>query len=268
MTGGVQALWSQLVTAALLGSDRRPLPELPDGAVADVVADGVRADSAERMLAAVAATAAVRRAAFVAQPAAAGLQPPTPDGRPTVPVAAAATWRTVIAEWPVLEDEWMLSALDGGWRLPPDVLVDALIRHRNDPVRRARAGRVGGPLAGWLVAHEPALASASRKAVPADAIAALPELPVPPHLAELLGADALTFARGLAPAIDAATPSVKPVLVNLLARCRPAVLADAADLLGTRHSGLALALADLCRLRQRMLTELDAKSVDVSVRSV
>lgn len=261
MTVGLHAVWSELVTAALLGSDRRPLPDLLGGAVADVVADvvadRVRADPAERMLAAVAATAAVRRAAFVAQPPAAGLQAPAADPRPATSVAAAATWRTVVAEWPVLEDEWMLAVLDRGWRLAPDVLVEALVRHRNDPVRRARVGRAGGPLAGWLVAHEPALASSSRRAVPSDAVTSLADLPMPPELAELLGADALTFTRGLAPAIDAATPSVKPVLVNLLARCRPAVLADAAGLLGQRQSGLALALADLCRLRLRMLTELE-----------
>jgi hypothetical protein len=46
------------------------------------------------------------------------------------------------------------------------------------------------------------------------------------------------------------------VLVNLLARCRPAVLLDAADALDRTGVGLALALGDLARLRHRMLTGL------------
>lgn len=249
-------VWDELVTAALLGTDRRPVPELPSGELADAVADGVFADPAERMLAGVAVVAAARRAAFVPLPAAPGLQPPEPDTRPVVPPPAAETWRTIVAEWPVLEDEWMLTVLREGWRLPPDVLVEALARHRRDAVRRARLGRAAGPLARWLVGHEPALAANDRRAVPAEAVTALPELPVPPELAELLGADAHSFVRGFVPQVDGAPPSYKPVLVNTLARCRPAVLDDTADALAHHQYGLALQLADLCRLRSRMLAEL------------
>lgn len=249
-------VWDELVTAALLGTDRRPVPEFPAGPLADLVADGVFADPAERMLAAVAVTAAARRAAFVPLAPAPGLQPPAPDPRPLVPPDAAATWRVVVAEWPVLEDEWMLTALHHGWRLPADVLVDALIRHRSDAVRRARVARVAGPLAGWLVDHEPALAATTRRAVPADAVTALPDLPVPPDLAELLGADAHTFVTAFVPHADGAAPPLKPVLVNVLARCRPEVLTDTADALAHCAYGLALQLADLCRLRSRMLAEL------------
>ena len=46
------------------------------------------------------------------------------------------------------------------------------------------------------------------------------------------------------------------MLVNLVARCRPAVLLDAAVTLERTHVGLALAVADLARLRHRMLTDL------------
>jgi hypothetical protein len=51
------------------------------------------------------------------------------------------------------------------------------------------------------------------------------------------------------------------VLVNLMARCRPEVLDDAATALGaidpmSPSAGLALALADLARTRSRMLCEL------------
>ncbi len=250
--------WRELVTAALLGTDRRPPPEPLAGAIADVIADAVRPDDASRMLATVAAVAAARRAAFVAGPPADRLQPPVVDPRPWCSAVAVATWRTVVAEWSVLEDEWVLTVIEQGCRVPPDVLADLLFRHRADAVRRARVAIAAGPLAEWLADHVPVLASAARGTVPVDAVTMLPELPVPPELAELLTADAHTFVGRLLAGFDAGVygPAHRAVLVNLLARCRPAVLLDAADALDRTHVGLAMALADLARLRHRMLTEL------------
>lgn len=46
--------------------------------------------------------------------------------------------------------------------------------------------------------------------------------------------------------------------MNLIARCRPAVLLDAADAMESVGVGLALALADEARLRHRLLTDLGA----------
>jgi hypothetical protein len=81
---------------------------------------------------------------------------------------------------------------------------------------------------------------------------------VPPDLAELLTVDAHTFAAQLTRGFTSSTfgAAHKAVLVNLLARCRPAVLLDAADALDRTGVGLALALGDLARLRHRMLTGL------------
>lgn len=252
------AYWDELVTAALLGTDRREPPVPPPGALADLVDDAVRPDAAARMLAAVAATAAARRAAFVPGPVVATLQPPDADPRPWCSAAAVATWRTIVAEWPVLEDEWVLAVVEQGLRLPPDALVELLARHRNDAVRRARVALAGGPVARWLVDHMPGLATSPGRTAPAEAVASLPDLPVPPELAELLAADAHTFSRRIAAGFEAGgfAAQHKAVLVNLLARCRPAVLLDAADALERTHVGLALALADLARLRHRMLVEL------------
>ena len=71
-----------------------------------------------------------------------------------------------------------------------------------------------------------------------------------------------TFVERLVPgfAADRFGRSHRAVLVNLIARCRPAVLVDAADALERTGVGLALALADLARLRARMLAELGATS--------
>lgn len=252
--------WDELVTAALLGTDRRDPPAPPDGPVADVVSDALRPDGASRMLAAVATMAAIRRAAFVPLPVADVLQPPAADDRPWCPPAAVATWRTIVREWPVLEDEWLLTTIERGYALAPDVLVELLARHRSDAVRRARVALAGGPAARWVVEHVPSLAAASPRTVPVEAVTTLPELPVPPELHDLLTADAHTFARRLGADFAAGQygPPHRAVLVNLIARCRPAVLLDAAESLESTGVGLALALADEARLRHRMLTELGA----------
>lgn len=248
--------WRALVTAALLGTDRRDPPLPQRGPVADLVADAVRPDDASRMLAAVAATAAARRAAFISGVPADPLQPPDGDDRPYCSDVAVATWREIVTEWPVLEDEWTLSVIDRGLRLPADALVESLIRHRSDPTRRARASLAGGPMAGWVADHVPALAAASPRTVPAELVTALPELPVPPELVDLLTVDAHTFVRRLVSNFGEFGQPHKAVLVNLIARCRPAVLLDAASALEATSIGLALALADLARLRHRMLVEL------------
>jgi hypothetical protein len=256
----LDALWHALVSAALLGTDRRPPPVPADGPIGDVVADAVRPDDASRMLAAVGALAAARRAAFVPGPAGPPLQAPVADTRPWCRPEAVATWRTVISEWPVLEDEWVLTVIERGVRVPPDAVAELLFRHRGDAIRRARVCLAAGPVAAWLTDHLPRLAPSTGGTVAADAVASLPGLPVPPELAELLSADAHTFAGRLRHGFEsnAFGQAHKAVLVNLLARCRPAVLPDAVDALEVARVGLAFALADLARLRHRMLVELGA----------
>lgn len=254
----LDATWHQLVTAALLGTDRRPPPIPADGPVGDLVADAVRPNDAARMLAAVAAVAAARRSAFVPGPALPALRPPRRDDRPWCSADCVSTWRTVVAEWPVLEDEWVLAVIDGGLAVPPDAAAELLLRHRSDTVRRARAALAVGPVAAWLGEHVPGLAPATGGTAPVEAVTSLPDLPVPPDLAELLSADAHTFVRRLVPGVAGGTfgRSHRAVLVNLLARCRPAVLVETADAFEGTGVGLALALADLARLRARMLAEL------------
>jgi hypothetical protein len=253
----LDADWRALVTVALLGTDRRPPPD-SSAPIADLVADAVRPDDASRMLAAVGAVAAARRASFVPGPPAAPLQSPAADDRPWCSAAAVERRRDVVREWPVLEDEWVLSVIEQGLRVPPDALAELMLRHRGDAVRRARVALAAGPAAGWLAAHVERLAPAPSAAVSAESVTTLPDLPVPPDLSELLTTDARTFAERLEEGFVSSTfgAAHKAVLVNLLARCRPAVLLDAAEALDRTGVGLALALADLARLRHRMLTEL------------
>ena len=85
-------------------------------------------------------------------------RPAGADDRADVPVAAARRWRRIVAEWPVLEDEWLQEVERRGWRLAPDVLVGLLRRHRTRrrPAgpRRARSAARSPP---GCVEHQPDL---------------------------------------------------------------------------------------------------------------
>lgn len=263
--------WRELVAVAMLGTDRRNPPE-PTGLIADVVDDTVRSTPSERMLAQVAATVAVRRAGVLPGPSRPSIAGPDVDDRPVCIPAAADRWHHVVSSWPVLEDEWMLTVLTNGWRVPPDLVAELLTRHRSDPIRRARAELACGPLAGWLVGHLPELAArGAAKAQPdpsADDIAELPTLPIPPDLEPLLFADGQQVARQIAGAIDSGTlvHAHRAVLINLVARMRHDVLGEVAAALEAIDGSsigfpLASVLADLARTRQRMLDELGAGGV-------
>jgi len=262
----MRASWDELVAVAMLGTDRRNPPE-PAGVIADVVDDTVRSTPSERMLAQVAATVAVRRAGVLPGPARPPVAGTDVDDRPVCVPAAAERLHHVISSWPVLEDEWMLTLLTNGWRVPPDLVPELLTRHRSDPIRRARAELACGPLAGWLVGHLPELAArgaANTQPDPsADDIAELPLLPIPPDLEPLLFADGDQVARQLAKAIDSGTlvHAHRAVLINLVARMSAGSLGAVATALEAIDGGsigfpLGSVLADLARTRERMLDEL------------
>ena len=259
----IEAHWHELVTAALLGTDRRDPPH-PPSVIAAVVDDTARAAPSERMLAQVAACTAVRRAAVLPGPVAPPLQPPPTDERPPCRPAAARRWRHVVVSWPVLEDEWMVTLLESGFRLAPELVPPVLARHRRDDLRRARALAAAGPLGPWIVGHLPDLASnRPAGAVDRDDLRRLPDLPIPPDLGELLAAPGARTGSLVGQGLERGElgPSHRPVLVNLLARVRPDALGDIADVLGAvdPHSpgaGIASSLADLATTRRAMLDEL------------
>jgi hypothetical protein len=246
----VDELWAELVTTSLLGTDRRDPPDA-GGMIGDLVADTARADPSTRMLAAVAACTAVRRAGV----------------RPADPIAAVDRWHHITTSWPVLEDEWMLTLVGRGWRLAAELVPPALHRHRRDPIRRARVLVAAGPLAEWLLGHVPDLAQTASarplSAIEIDRLGELPELPVTPELAPLLTRRGAEVGGAIAVGLEERTlaEAHRAVLVNVIARCVPDGLADIAEVLGAvdAHSagyGLASVLADLALTRQRMLDEL------------
>ena len=259
--------WNDLVTAALLGTDRRDPPDA-DGLLADLVADTVRPDPSSRMLAQVAACTAVRRAGVLPGASLSPLVAAPEDDRPVCSEAAAQRWRHITVSWPVLEDEWTLTLIDNGWRAAPELVPAMLRRHRRDPLRRTRAIVAAGPLATWLVEHLPDLEPIGRNAdapVNPEFLGSLPELPIPPDIAELVDRAGAEIGGTVAVGLEARTFAEphRAVLVNLFARCAPDALADAAEVLDavdpmSPGRGLASVLVDLATTRRRMLDELAA----------
>ena len=96
-----------------------------------------------------------------------------------------------------------------------------------------------------------------------EAIGELPELAIVPDLLPVLSAPPTRAARIIADGLASGvfSTSHRAVLVNLVARIDPASLPTLGEAIGgidpgAPAIGLAFALADLARLRDRMLTEL------------
>lgn len=260
----VDAYWNEMVTVALLGTDRREPPAPPPGGLSDLAADQPLPTASQRLLQQVTATTVVRRAGLLPAPSVALVAPPDDDPRPVTSPEAGATWRRIVADWPVLEDEWVLTVLRAGRRLSPELVPSVLARHRSDAVRHARALLAAGPLGEWMIGWSPRLGCAARARPAAELVAELPELPITPDLAPLRAAPATRVAAVLADALSsgAFAAAHRAVLVNLVARLEPAALLALADAIGrvapsSASIGLAVALTDLARLRHQMLTELE-----------
>lgn len=261
----VQEYWEQMVTVALLGTDRREPPAPPSGGLADLAADAPLPTASQRLLQQVAATVVVRRAGVVPAAPVDLVAPPDPDPRPLTPPTATATWRRILADWPVLEDEWVLTVVRSGRRLSPELVPPLLARHRTDVIRHTRVRAAAGPLAEWMIGWSPRLACSSKQRVVPELVAEVPELPITPDLVGLLAAPADRVAGVVAGGLSsgALLVSHRPVLVNLVARVQPSTLpslATALDRVDPSRAtiGIAFALADLARLRHHMLTELES----------
>lgn len=266
--------WGSLVTTALLGTDRRQPPPPPAGPVGELLGDlslvlGDDTPDAQ-LLDHVAVLTVARRAAARPWRAVDPLAPPPADDRPLCPLRAVAMWRRIVAEWPVLEDEWLALARWQRVALPGDLLVDLLTRHRRDDVRTTLVAAVAGPVVDWLAEHVPAIAghvpqisSRTEREMPVEAVdlRRLPALPIPAELQPLLVADPSTFAGSLASGIETGVfdSTHRRVLTHVVARCQTAVLDEAAMVLGQLAdiNAIAASLADLVDCRRDLLVSFE-----------
>lgn len=268
----VSYLPAELVTAGLLGTDRRDPPPRPAGPVADLVADALDPTPAARLLTAVAATVVARRAGLTPAAPRPAPQPPGSDPRPLLPAAAARRWFAVTAEWLVLEPEWLRVATAAGWRPPPDVLVAQLRRVRSASDRRAVLD-FGGPVAAWLVDQLPELFPPPGRArageVPDE------ELVVPVELGAAFDRPPAELAALVAGGLSSGTYrwAHREVLVNTVAAAPPGALPALRAALEEGRAeqerlareggeppaplGLWASLIELADVRHEMLLELE-----------
>jgi hypothetical protein len=265
-TATVGDYWREMVTVALLGTDRRDPPAPLTGGLADLAADDPQPTPSQRLLQQVAACAVAQRAGVLPGAAASPVAPPADDQRPITPPVATATWRRIVADWSVLEDEWLLAVIHGGRRLAPELVVPLLARHRTDATRHARALVAAGTLGQWMIEWSPRLGCGSRKPAVMEAIGELPELAIVPDLLPLLWAPPAQAAHTIAEGLSSGVLGIshRAVLVNVVARIQPASLPVLVEAIGgidpsVPSIGLAFALADLARLRDQMLDELEMK---------
>ncbi|MFD5701800.1 DUF5691 domain-containing protein [Streptomyces lasiicapitis] len=166
--------WEELVTAALLGTDRRTPP---------VTAPGRDAPAA--LLDAAAVQTVRRRAGLRAAPAAKRPEPASPDPRTVVPAAARRRLATLLADHtgtagggrrgtaPDLVEllpQWLAMANERGFAPPPELLPALLNAARGRTDLRPQALAFAGPRATWLARLNPdwkfALRAAPGRAAP------------------------------------------------------------------------------------------------------
>lgn len=137
------AEWEELVSAALVGTDRRPLP---GQAASEVELLGRAAVHTLRM------RAGRRPVAPGEQPA-----PAPPEERPEVSRAAADRVARILGgEQPRLLTEWLEAAAGGGYRLSPHLLPELLDQAARDRSIRPHLGVLAGNRGRWLAGLNPA----------------------------------------------------------------------------------------------------------------
>lgn len=151
--------WEDLVTAALLGTDRRP-PPVPTQ----------DKDAPTALLDAAAVQTVRRRAGLSPAPAATPPEPAADDPRPLVPPSARRRLATLLTDHPgagsggrrgavpdlmELLPQWLALANDRGFAAPPELLPALLNAARGRTDLRPQALAFAGPRALWLARLNP-----------------------------------------------------------------------------------------------------------------
>jgi hypothetical protein len=144
--------WADHVAAALLGTQRRPVPPIPEALPETLPATG---DSAGRLLDQAALLTVRRRAGWrpgSAEPLAAA---PAETTEIVPPDAARRIERILAGEQIRVLGEWLSAAVAAGRRVPARTLPDLLERGRTDRLLRPYIARAGGRRAMWLALQNP-----------------------------------------------------------------------------------------------------------------
>ena len=185
-----RAEWSTLVTTAVLGTDRRPLPPAAPGWESPVPAD----DHAVELLNRAAAVATARRSGMRPSKAPPVIEPVPVDPRPMCPPAAAAQLSRMLAgQHDVLLPEWFARCRAAGFQLPPHLLPALLLRGRRNPAFDIAVRAIAGARAAWLAEAMPELRiKATPGTVPVGGDPFLPPRP-PPDSGAVVSAIVETF---------------------------------------------------------------------------
>lgn len=178
-----RGLGVDLVNAALLGTDRRPLPSTVTGDAAGWLLGEAARRRAARLVAGASTTVALG-------------EPGPPDDRPLAPPAAGAVLDDILRSGSSgLLDLWLREALDAGVRLAPEHWVPLLDRsRRSTDLDRGRLARALGPRGLWCARHNPAWSLVVRAS---GAGSAGTSPPTPDDLVALTANTPATAARAL-----------------------------------------------------------------------
>jgi hypothetical protein len=148
-TGG----WAELVSIALVGTDRRPVPRIA-GAGPDSRADDGRPpqDPALQLLSQAALAGLAWRVGRPPQRFEGTLPAPAPmDPRPPLPEAAARRLRTILESYPKYLPEWLSAVRAAGYRLPAAFFPQLLDLGRTNMLIRVDLAAVLDEPGRWLV---------------------------------------------------------------------------------------------------------------------
>lgn len=178
LAASAAAEWNALVTTAVLGADRHPLPAATEGW--DRWPDS--ADPAAALLDRAAAVVVARRAGALPPPAPPGRLPEAPpDTRPPCTAACAERLRRILAgEHEIVSGEWFDRFEQVGMQLPWALLPALLLRGRRRPDLDQVVRRLAGGRAAWLAQAVPELGVKPAAATPATPVPPLRSAAAPP----------------------------------------------------------------------------------------
>src|SRR5215472_8574086 len=149
--------WPELVSVALLGTERRDPPLPADPALAGLAgaAGGRQRSAEERLLSAAGALAVLRRAGRLAPPAPPLPEPAPAEPRPACGAAAAYRLTLLLDDQRALLPEWLRAVAGRGLRVPAERLPDLLEAGTASQAMRRDVEPVLGERGPWLAAQVP-----------------------------------------------------------------------------------------------------------------